>query len=179
MSNRNKRLKLLYRKSQQEEIDGLAKLKKYRKGAEQKVLQKLLSSLSQSSIVTIRHWTEIMHLEVHGSRATSAWTDLEYLSGRGMISLVPLKDNLYASCYCNSAYMVFWLLHRTLPVLQLKPGSFGKEWAEKWHVLDASFRAFVQSFVKDNPKLPAALEELTAKVFAFSPEKCSINQLLK
>lgn len=68
---------------------------------------------------------------------------------------------------------VCWLILRTFPALQLEKGGFGEEWANKWGLLDESFRFAVDALQKQNKQIAAAITELIEKSFGFTPKTTS------
>ncbi len=72
--------------------------------------------------------------------------------------------------YFNRVVEISWLLHRMLPYLQLKPRSFGPEWAERWSVLDDSFRIMVQGLKDAEKNIAKTFVIFIDKKFPFSPD---------
>lgn len=150
------------------------KIREQRKKEEHVVLNQMLrskSGLSKEHVTEIRQWEQLFHEEVHGSRFTYFMEGGPWLKGERNLLLGPLPKDSTISMYINRSNEICWMLLRTLPFLQLKPGAFGKDWARKWVILDDSFRFAEESLGKMNKKIAWAVIELIEQKFRFSPEE--------
>jgi len=89
------------------------------------------SGLSTGTILELRRWEELFHLEVHGGRITSVFEDEGWVKGLEPLPILPKPDMFSLANYMNRFSEVCWMVLRTLPLLQLNPHDFGADWAEK------------------------------------------------
>ena len=126
-------------------------------------------SFSNSDRKAIRAWGEHFHLEVHGSRFTIVEA-FEHIRATGTLPVLPDPESEFVEIYLNSSSMIAWLLLRTLPYLQLAELSFGKDWADKWKVLDEAFHQRTTSLHALGKEIAGAILHLVEVRFGFSPE---------
>jgi hypothetical protein len=94
--------------------------------------------------------------------------DIDWLRGKQPLSLGPVPHEMPVATYINRASEIGWLVLRTFPFLQFEPRAFGKEWREKWMVLDDSFRIMIESLEKMGKKIGQAIAVFANAKFTFS-----------
>lgn len=117
----------------------------------------------------LQKWEAFFNLELHGSRFTTAVEFGGWARSTKQLSIETVPNQRAIVGYVNRATDVFWMLHRTLPFLQLADSAFGAAWAEKWNVLDISFRQMEEDLSDNGIELPRAVEALIDSKFAFGP----------
>lgn len=145
------------------------RIKKRRKDEECRVLNEMIrrkSGLPADVQKELEIWENLFHEGVHGSRLTFA-RDIGWLQGKRPLSLGPIPDEGSIAPYINRASEIGWLFLRTFPFLQLEPNAFGKEWREKWTVLDDSFLIMIQALEKAGKKIGQAIPVLVNMKFTF------------
>ena len=148
------------------------KIKNSRKNEERKVLNKMIrkeSGFDSATLEELNRWENMFHEEVHGSRMT-LFLEMGLWRKQEKLSIGPIPHELAYGMYMNRAVEIGWLITRLLPLLQLKPKSFGDEWAEKWHVLDDSFRVMVKGLESIGKGIATAFIHFVDTQFLFSPE---------
>jgi hypothetical protein len=145
------------------------RIKKRRKDEEYRILNEMIrrkSGLPADVQKELETWENLFHEEVHGSRLTFA-KNIGWLQGKEPLSLGPIPNEGSIAPYINRASEIGWLFLRTFPFLQLEPNAFGKEWREKWTVLDDSFRIMIQALEKMGKKIGQAIPVLVNMKFTF------------
>ena len=145
------------------------RITKRRKGEECRVLNEMIrknSGLPADVRKELQIWENLFHEEVHGSKLTFS-IDIGWLQGTQALSLGPVPNDKSVAVYINRASEIGWLYLRTFPFLQLEPNAFGKEWREKWVVLDDSFRIMIQSLTKLGKKIGEVFPALVNAKFTF------------
>jgi hypothetical protein len=142
------------------------------KAMERRLLDQMVgkeSGLDDQVQKEIKQWAELFHLEVHGSQLTRTRAFGE-LQDQRRLSIGPTFDDLSSAMYMNRCCEVLWMLLRTLPFLQCESHAFGDEWANKWRVLDDSFRYDVESLGEMGKPIAYAIIALLDAKFSFSPD---------
>ncbi|GAF70533.1 unnamed protein product [marine sediment metagenome] len=62
------------------------------------------------------------------------------------------------------------MLHRTLPIMQLRERRFGDQWAERWSILDDSFLIMEQALADKGKQIASVLIEVVQRKFPFAPD---------
>lgn len=153
-----------------------ARMKSNRKRAESEAQARMLGSkskLSDGTRTALRKWEEFFHLEVHGARITSVFEDEGWIEGKEMLPVLPKPNIDSLGNYMNRFCEVCWMVLRAFPMLQLEPQDFGSNWAEKWQVLDESFRIRAEGLQKQGKEIGPAIIELLSCRFPFSPTATS------
>jgi hypothetical protein len=148
-------------------------IKKRRKKAEADAWSRMIgakSDLSPDARRQLQKWEELFHMEVHGARITSVFEDEGWTKGEVPLPIIPKPNMDMPWTYINRFREVCWMVLRTFPMLQLEPGDFGYDWADKWRVLDESFLFIVDGLRKQGKEIAAAIIELVSKRFALGPE---------
>ncbi len=84
-------------------------------------------------------WEKMFNYEIHGAKL-SFFTELGNWAIEGNpLSIGPTPKIQPLGMYMNRICEVGWLVTRLLPYLQPAENAFGKEWQEKWAILDESF----------------------------------------
>lgn len=170
--------------NEREKREVLDKATKNRKIEERRISNLILgkgSGLSDSTREELNVWRDLFHSEVHGGKLSFA-DSVGPLKYGGAMSIGPeLKDNQDKSAanYMNRSNEIGWMFHRTLPGIQLQTGSFGKEWAEKWIILDESFRVMIAGLGIIGKDIAFAIEELIDSKFTLRPESSCFTQKIE
>ena len=128
------------------------------------------SGLSEETIQEIAIWDDLFDLEVHGSRLSKIDTK-DWLEQKSALHFVPQFNQKALAMYMDRANEIGWMVLRVLPSLQPGPLSFGDEWANKWRVLDESFKIAVDSLGKEcGKRISAAIIEFVEDKFPFGPD---------
>jgi hypothetical protein len=120
----------------------------------------------------LEEWQKGFDLEMHGARFTESFETRNWIEGKGPLPLLPLPPTPESSSirmYANRSQEIAWILLRTLPVLQLRSGSFGEGWAERWSVLDDSFRVSIQALADQGKDHFTAVISFVNQKFSFTP----------
>lgn len=123
---------------------------KLRKATEFSVREQLTgakSGLPQETIALLRVWDTLFDAETHGSRLSLADTTA-WLKGDAGLPVVPRYEESALSMFMNRFSEVAWMTHRLIPLIQPGEVMFPVNWAEKWKVLDDSFRIAVVSLTE-------------------------------
>ncbi|MCW5575246.1 MAG: hypothetical protein KIT13_04050 [Burkholderiales bacterium] len=142
---------------------------KNKKNVECKIFREMSgakSGLSSEVIARLRHWDDMFDYEIHGLKFSSLEA-MDWLKGDGGLSILPTFSLDGATMYVNRYAEVAWMLHRLIPLLQLRPFSLSKDWAEKWQALDNSFMSFSKSMAGIGRPIGLAIIELVTKKFPF------------
>lgn len=144
-------------------------IKRRRKDEQRRILDEMIrrkSGLPADVQKELEIWENLFHEEVHGSLLTFS-KDIGWLQGKQPLSFGPIPNDGSIAMYINRASEIGWLFLRTFPFLQLEPNAFGKEWREKWTVLDDSFRIMIQSLEKIGKKIGHVFPILINARFTF------------
>ena len=150
-------------------------VRKRRMKEERRVLGMMLrtpaSGLNISVRKELRTWEDLFNMEVHGSLGSLALEGIPWMLGQ---PVSPLLHSCFLEkpmlTFTNRACEVGWMILRLLPLLQVTPGQFGTDWAEKWKILNQSFRFFSLGLAAEGKPVGAAIVELLDQKFNFSPE---------
>jgi hypothetical protein len=126
-------------KGTREELKNLHR--RHRVTTERKVMADFVggsSSLSEEDIFELDRWAELFDREVHGSFLSSSIVAFDWVQGQEMLHFLHADENM-EGMFANRYNEVSWMFHGLLPNLQIGEFGFGREWAEKWNVLDESF----------------------------------------
>ena len=127
------------------------------------------SGFPEEVIDELKGWTQLFHMEVHGSRLTRASEFREYYIGKAQLPLEPAWRELPMAMFLNRFTEAAWLVHRCLPQMQLVTKGFGETWASRWRVLDDSMREDVASTWRTGKPIFGAITFLVEAKFDFSP----------
>jgi len=117
----------------------------------------------------LKVWETFFNLEVHGSLLTFASEFGDWMKNIGQLSIPPVPIERSIASYTCRAIEVFWMVHRTLPFIQLTPNCLGSDWAEKWMVLDESFRQHQTALFEGGVKIAKSFEVFIDRKFPFNP----------
>lgn len=144
-----------------------------RKTADRKIAKDTIGSNSGFSAdqqEMLESWTQLFHLEIHGSRLTFALDLGNWLEVGGSLPLTPTApDGRPAAVYLTRFEEVAWMTTRLLPLLQIKPGEFGDNWEKRWRVLDESFEQALGGRNGSAGEFAQIVCELLTRKFPFSP----------
>lgn len=151
------------------------KLKNERKKGEFRVLNEMIrekSGLDSGIRCELKKWEQLFHDEVHGSKLTFFTESRQWFRGEKPLSIGPVPIEKQYGMYMNRSSEIGWLIVRLLPFLQIEPYGFGEEWAEKWNVLDDSYKIMVEGLEKKGKKIATAFIFFINTKFLFTPETC-------
>jgi hypothetical protein len=145
--------------------------RKAEEGRVHKLMLAMDSGLDEETQKNLDFWERLFHVEVHGSRLSSASEGgLNWLKGEAPLLIEPQPVIKSATMYTNRSDEVAWMLLRTFPFIQLKPGAFGDQWAARWHLLDAAFRAASDALADMGKPIGKSIVKLLDSKFPFVPE---------
>ena len=147
-------------------------LKDKRKKEEFRVLNLMIrtkSGLGEPVRFELQKWENFFREEVHGSKLTYFTEGGKWLKGEIPLSIGPVPMERSCAIYMNRASEIGWLIVRLFPYLQLEAHSFGEEWADKWNVLDDSFRIMIKALEKLGKKIASAFINFVDIKFPFGP----------
>jgi hypothetical protein len=148
------------------------KFRKNRKKEERRVFGPMIrkeSGLPLDYIAELETWQGLFHEEVHGAGLTQALDHGPAIKGEDTISVAPKPSHLSCAMFINRFCEVGWMLHRTLPAMQLSYRLFGPSWDRKWHLIDENFEA-AEEFLRDMGKrIGGVFIEFINIKFPFSP----------
>lgn len=130
------------------------------------------SGLDSGILCELKKWEQLFHDEVHGSKLTLFTESRQWFRGEKPLSIGTVPIEKQYSMYMNRSSEIGWLIVRLLPFLQIEPYGFGEEWAEKWNVLDDSFKIMVEDLEKRGKKIATAFISFINTKFLFTPETC-------
>ena len=142
-----------------------------RKKEESRVLGLMLrkkSGFSVHQLAELETWEGFFHSEVHGTRLTRF---IDIRADRP-ITLAPSFVELSCAMFINRYSEICWMLHRTMPILQLSYRKFGNEWARKWDLLDINFQETEKGLVTLGKPIGRAITDFVTSKFNFSPDYC-------
>jgi hypothetical protein len=145
---------------------------------ENRVLKLMLrekSGFEESVRQHLQTWEGFFNLEVHNSRLTMASEFGPWLMGKAHLSIGPEPNNRTIAAYVNRASEVFWMIHRTLPFLQLRENAFGPQWAARWEALDKSFDYNEADLSKTVPLAKSVALFVTTKL-SFDPSTIYVER---
>jgi len=128
------------------------------------------SGFSEDQLRELGQWEEFFHQEVHGAMLTQVLEHGPAAQGKDTVSVAPKPRERSCAMFINRFDEVAWMLHRTLPILQLSYRPFGDNWQKKWRLLDENFYAIEQSLADMGKKIGTVFIDLINKKFAFTPE---------
>ena len=128
------------------------------------------SGLGTAAIDELKGWTELFHLEVHGSRLTRATEFRDWITGKFQLPLVPEPRTQALAVFVNRFVEVGWMILRVLPLLQLAPNTFESDWEKRWNILDDSFRHDAEGLWRMGKPIEGAIIHMIDVKFAFSPK---------
>lgn len=150
-------------------------VRKRRERIERAVLKRTIgeeSGLPELIVQEARGWTQLFHLEVHGSRLSRASEFREYYRANAPLSLEPTWRETPMAMFINRFTETAWLTHRCLPQLQLVSREFGEQWADRWRVMDEALREDVASLWRMAKPISEAVTFVVEAKFEFTPSNC-------
>lgn len=163
--------------------ENMAAIRKNRKKEEFRVLNFMIrknSGFPPEHLAELRRWESLFHEEVHGARLTLAFEHGPAAKGEDTTSIAPKPRINSIAMFVNRYCEVCWMLHRTLPILQLSRNLFDKGWQYRWNLLDKNFKLVVdEALVRPGKKLGIALIHLMDTKFAFSPADSFETTIIK
>lgn len=151
--------------------DGTPHVRKAREREERRLLPLYFgeqSGLSAPHLAAVKHWNDLFHLEVHGSRLTT--TDVfGWFRREHDLEIAPRPKDRTIGLYVSAQPVVAWMHLRCLPFLQLPGRMLDAGWANRWTVLDESFAWMLRTWTAPTLNTGEALGALINSRFAFSP----------
>lgn len=151
----------------------MSAIRKKRKKEEMRVLNLMIrkgSGLPTEHLDNLKFWEGLFNEEVHGARLTQHFEHGPAVKGEETITIAPKPHQRSIAMFINRFCEICWMLHRTLPILQLKRNPFDEDWQYKWKLLDNNFKATLEEgLIKHGKKLGDSLKLLMNVKFAFGP----------
>lgn len=96
---------------------------------------------------------------------------MAWLKGTAPLPVLPKYKEAPLSMFMNRFSEVAWMTHRLIPLIQPPGVAFPAKWAEKWNVLDESFRTTVASLTEQLGKpIGAAMVAFVVAKFPFNAQ---------
>lgn len=165
-----------------EDMDGLAmevereEIRERAMKEERRVFNKVLRKATDlgGHLDALVRWDQLFNPEVHGDQFSSADLGMKcFLEGAGL-PICPQFDMEFAAVYVNRSGDLGWMLLRLLPLMQPEPSTFSKDWADRWAILDDSFRDYNRNLTTSGkPVLTGIADGIQAFVdlrFNFRPD---------
>jgi hypothetical protein len=145
--------------------------KKLRKLVERSVTELMTgakSGLSQRTQDDLKLVDSVYDYEVHGAGLSLAGA-VSYLKGWEGLTIVPKFDERQLAAFLNRMSEVEWMLHRLLPLLQPPFARLPVTWADKWRLIDDSFKYLVNELTAQLGKtIGASVVEFVESKFPFN-----------
>jgi hypothetical protein len=151
--------------------EDLGTIRNNRKKEQRKVRGLMLgndSGLSAEHLSELRIWEDLFDEEVHGAGLTRALD----LGLSNSITIAPVPKQLSYAMFINRYCEICWMLHRTLPFLQLARSRFDETWMKKWWLLDENFLASEISLEDMGKDLATVLIDFINTKLAFNSSCC-------
>jgi len=148
-----------------------AQIKRNRKTEEKRILDLMIrknSGLPEKHIKELVLWEFFFDIEVHGARLTY-YCDI---IGDNRISIVPVPKKVSLVMFINRFCEVAWMLHRTLPGMQLSNRGFNSSWKNKWVLLDENFLEMERSLARTGIKIAEVFQSFIQSKFKFNQNTC-------
>jgi hypothetical protein len=136
-----------------------------RKHQEKKAIRKMLRGIDKDNLRELSILKKLLNEEVHSSRLSLTFSLYDY-SQKNILG--PNFNSQTCALYMNRVVEICWMLLRTLPFLQPKPGYFETSWIRKWELLDESFEFMINS-LNEGADIALAIKELISKKYPFNP----------
>jgi len=130
------------------------------------------SRLPKEDLSELARWESVFNLEIHGGFLTQ-WLDHgPGMRGNDGVSLGPELRTESLAMYMNRFCEVAWMLHRTLPILQLSDRRFDQKWVQTWRLLDENFYAMeYHTLAEANKRVREAIIRFMRLKFSFAPDQ--------
>jgi hypothetical protein len=126
------------------------------------------SGLSQRTQDDLKLVDSVYDYEVHGAGLSLAGA-VSYLKGWEGLTIVPKFDERQLAAFLNRMSEVEWMLHRLLPLLQPPFARLPVTWADKWRLIDDSFKYLVNELTAQLGKtIGASVVEFVESKFPFN-----------
>jgi len=127
------------------------------------------SGLSEKQKDELRIWADFFHQEVHGAQLTQFLEHGPAMRGEDTTSVAPKPREDSCAMFMNRFSEVAWMLHRTLPILQLSNRTFDETWNQKWFLLDQNFKKNEECLQDMGKKIAGVFLEFIEIKFPFGP----------
>ena len=148
-------------------------MRQRRKKEQRRVLGLMIrrqSGFPEEYLDELARWEGFFNEEVHGARLTLFLEEGPAMKGEDTASVAPKPRPEPCFMFMNRFCEVCWMLHRTLPILQLRRRPFGKAWAWKWSVLDDSFRVMEKALADKGKRIAGVIIDVMNAKFPFGPQ---------
>ena len=142
---------------------------------ERRILNLMLrgkSGLDKADISQLKKWESFFHKEVHGGMLTQVFEYGDAMRGEDTLSIAPKPKEASVNMLMNRFSEVGWMLHRTLPIMQLSSRKFDSVWREKWKLLDQNFRLVSQGLADMEKDIGSTFIRFIDVKFPFNEEAC-------
>ncbi|MCH7225119.1 hypothetical protein [Haloferula sp. A504] len=130
------------------------------------------SGIPSDDLDELRIWESFFNMEVHGALLTQVLEHGPTVLGRDTMSVAPKPRNDSIGMFMNRMCEVAWMLHRTLPILQLSDRRFDSSWEQKWTLLDENFLAMEQSLADLGKEIGNVLIRFIEEKLPFDHQAC-------
>ena len=149
----------------------LQNMRERRKKEEARILGIMIrknSGLPTEILNELGIWEDFFHFEVHGSRLTR----LIDIGHDKSTSVAPIYSEMTCAMFLNRFLEICWMLHRTLPILQLSYRQFDELWLRRWNLLDANFTESERGLAAMGKKLAGDFITFMNTKLGFEPTLC-------
>lgn len=156
-------------------------IRQKRKQEEKRLLGLMIratSGLPPEHIELLERWESYFHEEVHGAHLTQVFEHGPAITGEDTTSVAPKPREKSCAMFINRFCEIAWMLHRTLPIMQLTYRPFGAHWNHKWHLLDENFRVMEGSLAEMGKKIGEVFIAFVDTKFPFTPV-CFFDAMVK
>jgi hypothetical protein len=144
-------------------------IRKRRQKEEQRIRDLMIrgkSGLTSEILGELKRWESFFNVEIHGALLTQA------LEQENTVSVAPKPRDVPCNMFIHRFFEVSWMIHRTLPIMQLSNQRFTDEWATRWQLLDDNFRRMEESLAQDGREIGTAFTAFIDVKFPFDPSCC-------
>ena len=130
------------------------------------------SNLDKNDIVNLKRWEDYFNKETHGAFLTLAFEHGPAIKGAEATSVAPKRQHRSCAMFINRFSEIAWMLHRTLPIMQLSNHPFSDEWKNKWKLLDDNFLMVEKQLAEMNKPIGHTFIRFMETKFPFDAEVC-------
>ena len=150
----------------------MGEIRKRRRASENRARTFMLAEgLNEEDRAELREWADWFDRELHGAQASDALYS-SVRSGQIVVQVLPVFNKNASTMYVNRWAEVSWMLHRTLPCMQLEAAQFGERWSRRWSILDENLAEMVRSLEDLKKPIAAAFRRFIDKKYAFQVGDC-------
>jgi hypothetical protein len=124
------------------------------------------SGLTAATLELLGKWDIYFDDETHAA-ALTRMHGTDWLLGQAGLPVLPAYREDNAAMFINRYCEIAWMVHRLLPLIQLKDIQFSRPWKERWQTLDDCFLVSVESLLALGKPIGGAIVEFVQAKFPF------------